>query len=174
MLRFRMFWPQPGQCRAGARNKKRCGATRGQLKRGREERHPQAGSQKRWPCPTARKSAKPEVLRTIRWDANTEVPALYNFFTCFCAHRCMPWQKPETSQGKPCKPQAAKQLGRIGMGCKAQIAAIAVAIARICNAADHPRPSKAAALGVLQHFPRYPGESPHRAHPAGQHRSFPR
>ncbi len=29
---------------------------------------------------------------------------------------------------------------RIGMGCKAQNAAIAVAIARICNAADRPRP----------------------------------
>ena len=29
---------------------------------------------------------------------------------------------------------------RIGMGCKAQTAAIALAIARICNAADRPSP----------------------------------
>ena len=29
---------------------------------------------------------------------------------------------------------------RIGMGCKAQTAAIAVAMARICNAADRPSP----------------------------------
>ena len=29
---------------------------------------------------------------------------------------------------------------RIGMGCKAQTTDIAVAMARICNAADRPRP----------------------------------
>mgnify|MGYP000905448037 FL=1 len=29
---------------------------------------------------------------------------------------------------------------RIGMGCKAQTADIAAAMARICNAADRPRP----------------------------------
>ena len=35
----------------------------------------------------------------------------------------------------------AKGCGmRIGMGCKAQTTDIAVAMARICNAADRPRP----------------------------------
>ena len=29
---------------------------------------------------------------------------------------------------------------RIGMGCKAQTTDIAIAMARICNAADRPRP----------------------------------
>ena len=35
----------------------------------------------------------------------------------------------------------AKGCGvRIGMGCKAQTTDIAIAMARICNAADRPRP----------------------------------
>ena len=40
----------------------------------------------------------------------------------------------------PLHESSGKCALRIGMGCKAQNAAIAVAIASICNAADRPRP----------------------------------
>jgi len=40
---------------------------------------------------------------------------------------------------------SGKQAPWFGMECKAQTAAIAVAIARICNAADHPNPGMHAA-----------------------------
>jgi hypothetical protein len=40
----------------------------------------------------------------------------------------------------PLHESSGKWALRIGMGCKAQNAAIAVAIASICNAADRPRP----------------------------------
>ena len=41
---------------------------------------------------------------------------------------------------------------RIGMGCKAQTAAIAPAIARICNAADRPSPQMQTARRFVQSF----------------------
>ena len=43
---------------------------------------------------------------------------------------------------------------RIGMGCKAQNAAIAVAIASICNAADRPRPQMHTARRIVQSIPK--------------------
>jgi len=48
-----------------------------------------------------------------------------------------------------------KQSLRIGMGCKAQTTAIAVAMARICNAADRPNPQMTAAREVMQDAPEY-------------------
>jgi len=41
---------------------------------------------------------------------------------------------------------------RIGMGCKAQTAAIAVAMARICNAADRPSPRPHARAEIVNTF----------------------
>jgi len=41
---------------------------------------------------------------------------------------------------EPLHESSGKWALRIGMGCKAQSAAIAVAIASICNAADRPIP----------------------------------
>jgi hypothetical protein len=46
------------------------------------------------------------------------------------------------------------------MGCKAQTAAIAQAMARICNAADRPKPGCAGREGVIQRFPKYIGTNP--------------
>lgn len=42
---------------------------------------------------------------------------------------------------------------RVGMGCKAQTAAIAQATARICNAADHPRRGCSTRQGLVQRRP---------------------
>jgi len=41
------------------------------------------------------------------------------------------------------------------MGCKAQTAAMAVAIARICNAADRPRAQMPAAQELMQRLPDF-------------------
>jgi hypothetical protein len=48
---------------------------------------------------------------------------------------------------------SGKWAPRIGMGCKAQTAAIAGAIARICNAADHPSPQVHAARRLVRSIP---------------------
>ncbi len=57
----------------------------------------------------------------------------------------MPWEPLHESSGKCAL--------RIGMGCKAQSAAIAVAIASICNAADRPSPQMHAARRFVQRLP---------------------
>jgi len=41
---------------------------------------------------------------------------------------------------------------RIGMGCKAQTAAIAIAMARICNTADRPSPRPHARAEIVNTF----------------------
>jgi len=41
---------------------------------------------------------------------------------------------------EPLSKSSGKQALRFGMGCKAQTAVIAEAIARICNAAERPNP----------------------------------
>jgi len=47
-----------------------------------------------------------------------------------------------------------------GMGCKAQATAMAVAIARICNAADRPKQGCAVREGLVQRCPNARGRAP--------------
>jgi len=54
----------------------------------------------------------------------------------------------------------------IGMGRKAQTAAIAVAIARICSAADRPRPGCKRREGIVQRVPERRCRRDRRAVPA--------
>ena len=66
-------------------------------------------------------------------------------------------EKDNNCQGmarEPLNQSSGKRALWVGMGCKARTAAIAVAMARMSNAADRPNPQMHAARGLVQRFPR--------------------